>query len=66
MMSELLAKIEHVSNHIKVVEKKLEDQGLEELQQFSRASIHNKNIAFQDLCDRIYAKMNGGNFVQVI
>ena len=63
MKNELATKIEQASNHIKEVEKKLEDQGLEQLQQFASASIHNKNMAFQDLCDKIYAKITGGNFV---
>jgi hypothetical protein len=63
MKNELTAKIDQASNHIKEVEKKLQDQGLEQLKQFASASVHNKNIAFQDLCDKIYAKITGGNFL---
>jgi hypothetical protein len=46
MKNELTTKIDQASNHIKEVEKKLQDQGLEQLKQFASASVHNKNIAF--------------------
>jgi hypothetical protein len=61
--SEIVAKIDQVSNDINNIEKKLKDKGLTELQKFSIDPSNIKNKVLQDLCDKINAKITEGNFV---